>query len=291
MGAALPVGPADVHDLDVAALRRLQAQAAQAAGMPVFFSDTLADGATGPELAVIPPGHCLCGADAGERRFGDLPRQRVDIPAAFAIGRHALTADAFQAYARDSGFQWPGHLIRAEGRQPVVNISCGQARDYLAWLSAQTGARYRLPSGSEWEYAARAGSLTAYCFGDRLTCGEANIHTVQPTAPPARGWRRFLPFCVPLNRGCEVGSYPANVWGLYEVHGNVWEFTSDAWSGPLDAFGTGRRTPEGDWIVTRGGSWFEGPLEARSASRRPRLRDELDVNLGLRVLRELPNHR
>jgi formylglycine-generating enzyme required for sulfatase activity len=89
-----------------------------------------------------------------------------------------------------------------------------------------------------------------------------------------------------LHRVCEVGSYPANVWGLYEVHGNVWELTSDAWQGPLDA----ENTAAGDvgrWIVTKGGSWFEGVRDARFAARRPRMRGEMDTNLGLRVVREI----
>ena len=169
----------------------------------------------------------------------------------------------------------------------MINISSAQAQAYTAWLSAQTGHTYRLPSEAEWEYAARAGSGTAFCFGDRLTCGEANIHTVQAPASQVSGWRRFLPFCVPLNKGCPVGTYPANVWGLHEVHGNVWELTSDPWSGAVDAYGTHKGTPKGKWIVTKGGSWFEGPDEARSAARKARLADEIDVNLGLRVVREI----
>jgi len=100
-------------------------------------------------------------------------------------------------------------------------------------LSAQTCRRYRLPTELEWEYAARAGSSGAYCFGERPSCGDANIQTFQAAGTHRMDWRRFLPFCAPLNRAVEVGSYPANVWGLYEVHGNVWELTSDAWTGPI----------------------------------------------------------
>jgi formylglycine-generating enzyme required for sulfatase activity len=277
----------DLSTLGVARLRAEQADAAARVGLSAHFSDRLADGQPGPELAVIPPGRMTLGAGTDERRFGDLPPRQVEIAEPFAIGRYTVTAEDFDLYARATGFLWIDHLIRAEGRLPVINISGAQAADYAAWLSAQTGQRYRLPSEQEWEYAARAGGTSAYCFGDRLTCGEANIHTVQSPASPVKGWRRFLPICVPLNRGCEVGSYPANVWGLFEVHGNVWEFTADAWVGSVDELRPTRGTPPGDWIVTKGGSWFEGPQDARAAARKPRLRGEIDVNLGLRLVREL----
>jgi formylglycine-generating enzyme required for sulfatase activity len=221
-----------------------------------------------------------------ERRFGDLPRHIHHLEAAYAIGRYAVTAEEFEHYVRDSGFEWRGDLIRAEGRQPVINISHGQARDYLDWVSARSGARYRLPTEIEWEYAARAGSLGDYCFGDRLTCGDANIQTFQATGRAAQGWRRFLPFCAPLNRAVEVGTYPANIWGMFEVHGNVWEFVEDAWLGPTLPGRPAPKRPQ-DWVTVRGGSWFEGLVSARAAARQARMRNEIDVNMGFRVLREL----
>lgn len=277
-----------IHDLTPARLRAYQTEIAHYAGLDSFFRDPLDKGGDGPELAVIPPGQFEMGSPTDELRFGDLPRHTVRIDAPFAIGRCCVTADEFALFERDTGFVWQSHLIRTQGRQPVTNISSEEAEAYLSWLSQRTGQRYRLPSEAEWEYSARAGGLTAYCFGDRLTCGEANIHSLQPPATPAKGWRRFLPVCVPLNRTVEVGSYPANVWGLFEVHGNVWEFTESRWIGSLDAENNVGLNRKGNWIVTKGGSWFEGTAEARCAARKPRLRQELDTNLGLRVLREIP---
>jgi formylglycine-generating enzyme required for sulfatase activity len=275
-----------VHELTPARLRHLQSEAAREAGVDAFFQDRLRDGAPGPELAVIPAGIAELGAGETERAFGDLPRRNNVIDAAYSIGRYALTADEFQRFADATGFYWRSDLIRAEGRQPVINISQGQALDYLAWLSQETGQRYRLPSEVEWEYAARAGSNGLYCFGERLTCGDANIQTFQATGAPVKGWRRFLPFCAPLNRAVEVGTYPANIWGLYEVHGNVWELTSDAWRGPTMPGRPAPKRPQ-DWIVVKGGSWFEGLASARAAARQARMRAEIDVNMGFRVLREL----
>lgn len=275
-----------VHDLNSAELRRLQEAAAQASGLPRFFRDPLRDGGEGPELAVIPAGRFHMGAAENERRFGELARRTAEVARAFAIGRYTITAEEFDRYVQANRLVWPEHLLQSEGRQPVINITVQDAIAYLAWLSEQTGARYRLPSELEWEYAARAGSATDYCFGERLSCGEANTAAILGSGRALSGWRSWLPFCVPLHRVCEVGSYPANVWGLYEVHGNVWEFTSDAWQGPLDAANTppaaGSR-----WIVTKGGSWFEGVTEARFAARRPRMVNEMDTNLGLRVVRDL----
>ncbi|MCS6786152.1 MAG: formylglycine-generating enzyme family protein [Thiobacillaceae bacterium] len=275
-----------VHELGPAELRRLQAEAARAAGLEVFFQDRLRDGGLGPQLAVIPPGRFSMGAADATRRFGELPQRPVTMQAPYAIGRYTVTADEFERYVQAAGLTWPDHLLRSEGRQPVINLSLLDAQGYLEWLSAQTGQRYRLPTEAEWEYAARAGSRTEYCFGERLSCGEANTATLLGTGRAASGWRRWLPFCVPLQRVCEVGSYPANVWGLYEVHGNVWELTADPWEGPLDAHGT-RPARGSRWVVTKGGSWFEGVEEARFAARRPRMMHEIDTNLGFRVVREV----
>lgn len=277
--------PTYLRELSPTRLRQLQADSAHAHGVSPYFQDRLADGSPGPELAVIPPGVAEVGEVEAARRFGDLPQRYHVVDKAYAIGRHAVTAEDFERYASASGFRWRDDLIRAEGRLPVINLSQRQAVRYLEWLSSRTGRNYRLPSEAEWEYAARAGSPGAYCFGDRLTCGDANIQTFQASGTHRMGWRRFLPFCAPLNRAVDVGSYPANIWGLHEVHGNVWELTMDAWIGPILPNRPPPRRPQ-DWIVVKGGSWFEGLISARAAARQARMRDEIDINLGLRVLRE-----
>ncbi len=273
-----------IHDHTPAQLRRLQVEAAQAAGLQPFFQDRLQSGGYGPELAVIPAGRFLMGASPDKRRFGELERTEVVIARPYAIGRYTVTAEEYGRYMRAAGLAWPDHLIQSKGRQPMINISSLDAQGYLDWLSAESGQRYRLPSEAEWEYAARAGSNHDYCFGEQLGCGEANTASV--LGANRAGWLSWLPFCVPLQRVCDVGTYPANVWGLYEVHGNVWEMTADPWLGPLDPENTAAGKP-GQWIVTKGGSWFEGVRDACFAARRARLRSELDTNLGLRVLREI----
>jgi formylglycine-generating enzyme required for sulfatase activity len=90
-----------------------------------------------------------------------------------------------------------------------------------------------------------------------------------------------------VNQAIDVGCYPANLWGLHDMHGNVWEFTADAWVGPIDPLHSAKPGQEGLWYVTKGGSWFESAWLARSAARKPRRVNELDMNLGFRVVREI----
>lgn len=288
MKAVIDTALPDVHALTPAQLTALQANTATAFGCGIAFRDTLADGTSGPELCLIPAGGFTMGADEADRGFGDLPPHPVRIDAPFALGRHCVTAEEFEVFAREAGLLWPEHLVRAEGRCPVINIDRGDAQAYLAWLSDKSGRRYRLPTEAEWEYAARAGSATRYFFGDTLGCVEANTGSFQLAGRNNMGWRRFLPFCAPMQQAVVVGLYPPNLWGLHDMHGNVWEFTADPWVGPVDALHTAGTGKAGKWFVTKGGSWFESAWHARSAARKPRMWDELDVNLGFRVLREIP---
>lgn len=273
-----------VHDLSPAQLRALQENSARLNQLPAHFHDTLSDGTAGPEMAIIPAGVFSQGNPEAKREFGELTPRHVNIEQAFAIGRFCITADEFERYAAATRHHWPDHLVRTEARQPVTNVNREEAMAYLAWLSTQTGHRYRLPTEAEWEYAARAGSATRYCFGDDLGCSEANTGSFQIVGRSVQGWRRFLPFCAPMNQAVDVGLYPANIWGLHDMHGNVWEFTSDLWQGQADPNSPGKI---GKWYVTKGGSWFESAWQSRSCARKPRWFDELDVNLGFRALREV----
>jgi formylglycine-generating enzyme required for sulfatase activity len=284
MNAPTQLNPSFVHDLSPAQLRALQENSARQIGKSIFFQDVLQNGKPGPELAIIPAGIFTLGNPDADRSFGELTPRHVTIARAFAIGRYCITADEFQRYADDQGHLWPDHLVRTEARQPVTNVSRADAAAYLAWLSEQSGHTYRLPTEAEWEYAARAGSASRYCFGDDLGCSEANTGSFQIIGRSVAGWRRFLPFCAPMNQALDVGLYPANLWGLHDMHGNVWEFTTDLWEGQADPNSPGKT---GKWYVTKGGSWFESAWQARSAARKPRWFDELDVNLGFRVVREI----
>src|SRR5262249_48685014 len=138
-------------------------------------------------------------------------------------------------------------------RRPVINVSWDDAHAYIAWLSQETGRAYRLPSEAEWEYACRASTTSRYSFGDAITPRNANYD--------ASG----------LGRTREVGAYPANPWGLYDMHGNVWEWVEDDWHDNYKhATSDGsawKDTGQGQNPVLRGGSWLDVSSRCRSACR------------------------
>ncbi|MEJ2059182.1 MAG: formylglycine-generating enzyme family protein [Gammaproteobacteria bacterium] len=281
-----------VHDMDEAALLAWQAVAAERAGVDAAFQDTLADGSAGPWMQMIPPGMFEMGSLRTEfgHQSSEHPQHTVCLGRPFALGRYTVTVEEFDRFRLDTGWVIRSDLIWSSGRRPVMNIRLKDAQLYADWLSEQTGQRYRLPTEAEWEYACRAGSLTPFHFGASLTCKEAHFNSTFPYEEARQKRRWFLPRCFPLQRAAEVGEKPANTWGLHDMHGNVWEFTVNPWTNshinanrdgaPAPLHGTQR-------IVTKGGSYFDSAAQARSAARMTRLRDELDVNLGMRLVREL----
>lgn len=280
-----------IHDLDTAQLQAMQQAAADRHGLPIVFRDVAKAMEFGPEMVVIPEGMFEMGAPRDE--FGYMPEEGpqhyVGIDRDFAIGKYVVTAEEFEVFCRETGWSPRPELIWAKEDRPVINIRVGVAEEYARWLSAQTGQRYRLPSEAEWEYAARAGALTPFTFGDSVTCKEVHFNAAFPYEEAKQEKRWFMPRCFPMPKSVPVGSKPANTWGLHEVHGNVWEMTETPWTNSHHENrrdGRSRELPT-DWIVTKGGSWFDAAIWSRSAARKPRLRDELDVNLGFRLLREL----
>ncbi len=281
-----------VPELEPEARRALQREAARRAGLEVVFRDSLSGARRGPEMVVIPPGMFEMGSTAGEfgHRPEEAPQHYVTLRQGFAIGRYTVTAEEFARFQADTGWRPRSDLVWSRGRKPVINIRIADAKAYAAWLSGQTGRLYRLPTEAEWEYAARAGTRTPFHYGHSISCREAHFNPSFPYEEARQGRRWFLPRCAPVNSAFEVGGKPPNAWGLYDMHGNVWEFTQDPWtSSHFNARRDGKveSTAHGDWIVVKGGSYFDPAVLARSAARRPRLRDELDVNLGLRLVREL----
>lgn len=284
-----------VHDMDASRLRRAQQDAAYAAGLAVYFRDTLHHaGLTGPELAVIPTGWFEIGSPSSEigHQSTEAPQCRVQVRKAYGMGRFTITAEQWEVFAQDTGFRPLRELIWPKGREPIVNVRTADAESYLAWLSEQTKQHYRLPTEAEWEYAARAGSHGPFHFGDDVDCKDVLFKPMFPL-PQTKTKRKFsfFPQCAPLNWAMEVGTKAPNIWGLHDVHGNVWELTATPWMDnhihtPRDAHVIPARG-KNHRIVTKGGSWFDSAIASRSASRCVRLRDELDVNLGFRLVREL----
>jgi formylglycine-generating enzyme required for sulfatase activity len=152
-------------------------------------------------------------------------------------------------------------------------VSWDDAKAYSEWLSKVTRASYRLPSEAEWEYAARAGTTTSYWWGD---------------APPTPKQANFGDN---VGKATEVGSYPANPWGLYDMNGNVWEWVEDCWHNSYEAPGRpddGRAWTSGDCSrVVRGGSWSDKPDDLRSADRAWEGASSKHYDGGFRVARTL----
>ena len=222
-----------------------------------------------PEMVVVPAGSFLMGSPQTEpgREADEGPRHRVWLPRAFAVGVYEVTFAEWDACLRAGGCDWyPPDEDWGRGRRPVINVSWQDAQQYVAWLSSRTGERYRLLSEAEWEYAARAGTTTPFHTGPTLSPELANYNGGLTYAGGASGIYR--------RRTVPVGSYPANEFGLHDVHGNVWEWVEDCWHGDYDgapndgsARGDARARARCNWRVVRGGAWFYDPRLLRSAYR------------------------
>jgi formylglycine-generating enzyme required for sulfatase activity len=279
----------DTFALSDGELIDLQIQAAQALGLPdVHFRDRLPDGAAAPVLAVIPAGTFEYGAAPEEAApEQERPRRSALIERSFAIGVNPVTTEEFEAYARATGWQPREELLWLSGRMPAIDVRQTDARDYCAWLSRETGQHYRLPTEQEWEYACRAGAATAYPYGDRIGPDDAVYNLEKDLDPTRPKCQRPMADRFARCGAKQVGGLRPNRWGLRDMVGNVWEFTSSPWT--RDHASQPERPAPGNpqAVVTKGGSWFDGPGDCRAASRCRRLENELDINLGFRVVREL----
>jgi formylglycine-generating enzyme required for sulfatase activity len=166
---------------------------------------------------------------------------------------------------------------------PVENILWAEAQEFCQRLSAKTGKKYRLPSEAEWEYACRAGTVTPFHFGETITSELANYRGTETYKDEPKGEYR--------RKTTDVGVFPANDWGLYDMHGNVWEWCEDDWHNGYD----GAPRDGSAWLeldrsntrkLVRGGSWFNNPGGCRSASR-DYLNEFLNI-VGFRVVCEPP---
>ena len=281
-----------VDDLDHQQISQLQHTTAQHYGLAPHFHDTLKAGANGPQLAIIPAGRFEMGSERTEigHQPDEAPRHLTMITQPFALGVYPITGEEFRQFRKDTEWFLRPELIWHEGRYPAINIRIGDVKLYLAWLSLQTGQTYRLPTEAEWEYAARAGTTTPFHHGEDVSCKDVHFNPLFPYKEKLDKSRWYMPRCFPSPKASEVGLHAANAWGLHDMHGNVWEFTQDHWStSHLYANRDGRPSASANprWYVTKGGSWFDPAARARSAARKKRYLDEMDTNLGFRVVREL----
>jgi formylglycine-generating enzyme required for sulfatase activity len=226
------------------------------------FRDRFRDGREGPEMVVLPGGRFLMGSPESEAGRGDDERQHQVRIKPFAIGRTEVTFEEYDAFAAATGRDRPDDRGWGRGRRPVIIVSWHDATNYAAWLAEQTGKPYRLPTEAEWEYAARAGTQTPFWTGDCIHTDQANYdgnYDYDGCGAKTGVYRgKTLP----------VASLARSPWGLYDMLGNVWEWTCSDYDG---AYGGAEQRcvskTHVDSRALRGGSWNLVPLWARAANR------------------------
>jgi len=257
----------------------------------------------GMEFAEIPAGEFLRGSpeDEPHRLANEGPQRTVRILRPFYMARHETTVGQFREFVRETGYRteaerdveggfginfesgkvqrqsgidWtaPGFPNFKQGDDhPVLLTSWGDAEAFCRWLSEKEGRTYRLPTEAEWEYAARGGTSSAYWPGDdpralakTANVAESSLSRRVPAARQAEAWSDGHAFTAP------VGSYLPNPYGLYDMHGNVWEWVSDWHDDDYYAEASNdapQGPPEGRFRAIRGGGWFNSAAQSRSAQR------------------------
>ena len=225
---------------------------------PVILNNSMPDGSLAVEVVRL-SGGTFSRVDDVTEIVGEVEVSE------FTMGRYAVTFEQYDRFAKATGRKLPGACGWGRRSRPIMKVSWFDATTYAQWLNDITGEDFRLPTEAEWEYACRAGTKTDYSFGEKITKEQANFDRSN-------------------NRTMPVGSYQPNPFGLYEMHGNVWEWCAD-W---YDRYPTGKvKDPmgpdNGKYRVLRGGSWFVNAGLTRSTSRTCDEPGERDHSRGFRL--------
>jgi formylglycine-generating enzyme required for sulfatase activity len=231
-----------------------------------------------PVMVVIPGGKFIMGSPENEpdRSASEGPRHEVTIAKPFALSKFEVTFEEWDACVAAAACPrvsdgW------GRGTMPAINVSWVDAKQYVGWLSQLTGREYRLPTEAEWEYAARADADTRYSWGDEVGMGNASCDGC------GSQWD--------LKQTAPVGSFKPNRFGLYDMHGNVWEWVEDSWHESYDVAPTDGSTwlrgGDPSFRVARGGSWRNESELVRAAVRVRRNANVRFDTLGFRVARTL----
>ncbi|WP_161626566.1 formylglycine-generating enzyme family protein [Desulfatiglans anilini] len=243
-------------------------------------ADATFENSLGMTFALIPAGSFMMGSPENEAgRDADEALHEVHISKPFYLQTTEVTVGQWRSVM---GSRW--WKRDRESMKPMTKVSWFDCEDFVKRLNAMGEGTYRLPTEAEWEYACRAGSRTAYAWGDTLTCRQAlfgNNSIKSPECIPAVKEAGLEP-----DGPAPVGSYPPNAWGLYDMHGNVWEWCL-GWYGkyPAGPVTDPAGVADDSMKVRRGGSWFKGPLTCRSANRNFAHPASRYRTLGFRVLR------
>ena len=232
---------------------------------------TLRDCEQCPEMVVVPAGSYMMGSPDGEegRSSAEGLVHEVTIAAPLAVGKYEVTFAEWDACVAAGGCtHQPSDGGWGRGKRPVINVSWRDAQEYVQWLSGETDKPYRLLSEAEWEYVARAGTTTPFHTGETISPAQANYNGKYTYGSGQKG--AYKEKTVPVTVPVPVGSYAANGFEVYDVHGNVWEWVADCWNdsyrgAPTD--GSAWESGECSQRVLRGGSWINLPEYLRSAVR------------------------
>ncbi|MGB8227082.1 MAG: formylglycine-generating enzyme family protein [Sedimentisphaerales bacterium] len=254
----------------------MQKQAAAKANLPLEKTIELGNEVN---LAVvfIPAGEFDMGSPMDElKRDSDEAQHHIKLTKAFYIGKFEVTQLQYRVIMSENPSKFGGDKL------PVENVNWYEAMRFLKKLSDKTGMKFRLPTEAEWEYACRAGTKTAFNTGTTLDSDIANYDASEPYADGIIG--KYL------KRTTEVGSYPPNAFGLFDMHGNVWELCSDIFDNeyykvtPLvDPKGPAEGKPK----VIRGGAWNEYAYKCRSADRNHRWPKTNESIIGFRLVLDI----
>jgi len=261
------------------------------------ISESIKDADYTPEMVLVPPGKFMMGAQHDEKFAleDEYPQHKVSIEYPLLVGKYAVTFDEWYHYVKETssgglmGFGNFGgpHKPRDQGwgrgKRPVINVSWEEATAYARWLSECTGKTYRLLSEAEWEYACRAGTTAPFSSGETISSDQANYNGNFSYGPGVKGEYRAQ--TVPVDR------FAPNSFGLFQMHGNVWEWCADPWhknyqGAPSDGSVWLDRSEE-RLRVLRGGSWGNGAQSLRSAMRVSYDKIIRNFGIGFRLSRTL----
>ncbi len=215
------------------------------------------------EMVLVPAGKFKMGSPASEKERSDNETQHeVTLTTPFYMGKYEVTQEQYEAVMGNN----PSAFDKG-AKLPVTDVSWEDCQEFIKKLNAKTNGGYRLPSEAEWEYACRAGTTTAYSFGDNITAKDANynigVKIVKPVA---------------------VGGYKPNAFGLYDMHGNVWEWCEDWYAAyPKESVIDPNGPAAGKRRVLRGGSFFSDASDVRSSARFYNELTSRDGSFGLRL--------
>jgi formylglycine-generating enzyme required for sulfatase activity len=254
----------------------------------------------GMTFVSISPGSFTMGSPEDEEgREADEVQHQVTISQGFSIQTTEVTVGQWRTFVEETGYEstaektgamaledgewkvrkgydWKNPGFPQSDNHPVTCVSWDDTKAFAEWLSEKAGGTFRLPTEAEWEYACRAGTTTRFHWGDKMDCDKANF---------GNSWSNECGRKEPL-RTVQVASYPPNAWGLYDMHGNVWEWTNDWFAPYQEGSATDPKGPEwGERRSVRSGSWWSYSRYCRSAVRVRNSPDQAFQTLGFRLVR------